>query len=75
MCTTKNSHLVVASHRIFNTDTVNFQTALSQRLYKRHQFGTGHAGYPKAQCAILMECASHAILDAELGAYFQNCTY
>lgn len=30
---------------------------------------TGHAGYPQAQCAVLIECASHAILAANLGAY------
>jgi hypothetical protein len=30
---------------------------------------TGHAGYPQAQCAVLVECASHAILDANLDAY------
>ena len=30
---------------------------------------TGHAGYPQAQCAILVECATHAILDANIGAY------
>ena len=30
---------------------------------------TGHAGYPHAQCAVLVECASHAILDANMGAY------
>ena len=30
---------------------------------------TGHAGYPQAQCAVLVECASHAVLDANLGAY------
>ena len=30
---------------------------------------TGHAGYPQAQCAVLVECATHAILDANLGAY------
>jgi hypothetical protein len=29
----------------------------------------GHAGYPHAQCAVLVECATHAILDANLGAY------
>jgi len=32
---------------------------------------TGEAGYPQAQCAILTECGSHAILDAELGSYKQ----
>ena len=30
---------------------------------------TGQAGYPQAQCAVLVECASHAILAANLGAY------
>ncbi len=30
---------------------------------------TGHAGYPQAQCAVLVECATHAILAANLGAY------
>ena len=30
---------------------------------------TGHAGYPQAQCAVLTECATHAILAANLGAY------
>ncbi len=30
---------------------------------------TGHAGYPQAQCALLVECASHAIVAANLGAY------
>lgn len=30
---------------------------------------TGHAAYPQAQCAVLVECASHAILSAHLGPY------
>ncbi|HYL18348.1 MAG TPA: IS4 family transposase [Burkholderiales bacterium] len=30
---------------------------------------TGQAGYPQAQCAVLIECATHAILDANIGAY------
>lgn len=29
---------------------------------------TGHAAYPQAQCAVLIECASHAILGANLAA-------
>lgn len=33
---------------------------------------TGHAGYPHAQCAVLVECASHAILAANLGAYRES---
>jgi hypothetical protein len=30
---------------------------------------TGYAAYPQARCAILVECASHAILGANLGPY------
>ena len=30
---------------------------------------TGVAGYPQAQCAVLVECATHAILAANLGPY------
>jgi hypothetical protein len=29
---------------------------------------TGHAGYPQAQCAVLVECATHALFAANLGA-------
>jgi hypothetical protein len=30
---------------------------------------TGQAGYPQAQCVVLAECATHAIIAAELGPY------
>ncbi|MFM2448767.1 MAG: hypothetical protein RIS44_1217 [Pseudomonadota bacterium] len=30
---------------------------------------TGLAGYPQAQCVVLAECATHAILGAEIGPY------
>lgn len=30
---------------------------------------TGVAGYPQAQCAVLVECATHAILGANIGPY------
>ena len=30
---------------------------------------TGVAGYPQAQCAILVECATHAIVGANIGTY------
>jgi hypothetical protein len=38
------------------------------------QFGypgsrTGHAGYPQAQCAVLVECATHAVLAANVDMY------
>ena len=29
----------------------------------------GHAGYPQARCVVLVECATHAILGANVGAY------
>jgi len=29
----------------------------------------GHAGYPQARCSVLIECATHAILGANLGPY------
>jgi len=29
----------------------------------------GHAGYPQARCAVLIECATHAILGAKIGAF------
>ncbi len=30
---------------------------------------TGQAGYPQAQCAVLVECTTHAIIGANLGPY------
>ncbi len=30
---------------------------------------TGHAAYPQAQCAVLVECTTHAIIGANLGPY------
>lgn len=29
----------------------------------------GHAGYPQARCVVLVECATHVIMGANLGAY------
>jgi hypothetical protein len=29
----------------------------------------GHAGYPQARCVVLVECATHAILGANMGPY------
>ena len=31
--------------------------------------GRGPAGYPKAQCAVLVECGTHAVLAGSIGAY------
>ena len=30
---------------------------------------SGHAGYPQARCVVLVECATHAILGANVGPY------
>ena len=30
---------------------------------------SGHAGYPQARCVVLVECATHAILGANIGPY------
>ena len=30
---------------------------------------SGHAGYPQARCAVLVECDSHAVLGAAIGPY------
>lgn len=34
-----------------------------------HTSAAGHAGHPQARCAVLVECATHAILGANLGPY------
>jgi Transposase DDE domain len=37
--------------------------------FGRHGAAGGPAAYPQARCALLVECASHAVLDAHLGAH------
>ncbi len=32
----------------------------------------GHAGYPQARCAVLIECETHAILGANVGAFCEG---
>lgn len=39
------------------------------RAFGRPGSRTGVAAYPQAQCAVLVECTTHAILAAEIGAY------
>ena len=58
--------------RLVAIDGSNFE--LPDEADNAAQFGrpgsrTGVAGYPQAQCAILAECATHAILGANLGPY------
>ena len=61
-----------AGRRLVAIDGSNFEVA--DETDNATTFGypgsrTGHAAYPQAQCAVLIECASHAILAANLGAY------
>jgi len=61
-----------AGLRLVAMDGSNFEVA--DEAQNVQAFGypgsrTGHAGYPQAQCAVLVECATHAILDANIGAY------
>lgn len=58
--------------RLMAIDGSNFE--LCDELANVEHFGrpgsrTGVAGYPQAQCAILVECATHAIVGAHLGTY------
>lgn len=41
----------------------------NQAYFGRPGSRTGVAGYPQAQCAVLVECKTHAILAANLGPY------
>lgn len=61
-----------AGLRLVAIDGSNFE--LPDEADNVHHFGypgsrTGHAGYPQAQCAVLVECATHAIFAANLGPY------
>ena len=58
--------------RLVAIDGSNFE--IPDEADNAAQFGypgsrTGHAGYPQAQCAVLAECTTHAILSANLDMY------
>ena len=58
--------------RLVAMDGSNFE--LPDEADNIEQFGypgsrTGQAGYPQAQCAVLVECATHAILAAHIDRY------
>jgi Insertion element 4 transposase N-terminal len=58
--------------RLVAMDGSNFE--LPDEADNVAQFGrpgsrTGLAGYPQAQCAVLVECVTHAILAANIGPY------
>jgi hypothetical protein len=74
LATPEHAHAFFAGYRLVAMDGSNFEVADEKENVDAFGYPgsrTGQAGYPQAQCAILVECASHAILDAELGTYKQ----
>jgi Insertion element 4 transposase N-terminal/Transposase DDE domain len=58
--------------RLVAIDGSNFElpdTADNVAAFGRPGSRTGVAGYPQAQCAVLVECTTHAIIGANLGPY------
>ena len=58
--------------RLVAMDGSNFELpdeADNEAHFGRPGSRTGVAGYPQAQCAVLVECVTHAILAANLGPY------
>ena len=56
-----------AGLRVVALDGSNFELtddAANVKAFGYPGSRTGHAGYPQAQCAVLVECATHAILGA-----------
>jgi hypothetical protein len=61
-----------AGLRVVAIDGSNFELAdepANAQAFGRPGSRTGFAAYPQAQCAVLVECATHAILAAHLGPY------
>lgn len=69
---TRQPHAFYAGLRLVAMDGSNFEVPDEEA--NAAEFGypgsrTGRAAYPQAQCAILVECATHAVIAANLGAY------
>lgn len=65
-------HAFYAGLRLVAMDGSNFEVpdeAANAQAFGYPGSRTGHAAYPQAQCAILVECTTHAILAANLGPY------
>lgn len=74
LSTGAHPHAFFAGYRLVAMDGSNFEVADEKQNVAAFGYPgsrTGAAGYPQAQCALLTECGSHAILDAELGSYRQ----
>ena len=71
-CAAKQPQAFYAGFRLVAIDGSNFE--IPDEAANAAEFGypgsrTGRAAYPQAQCAVLAECATHAIIGANLGAY------
>jgi Insertion element 4 transposase N-terminal/Transposase DDE domain len=65
-------HAFYAGLRLVAIDGSNFEVpdeAANAAAFGYPGSRTGHAAYPQAQCAVLIECATHVILGANLGPY------
>jgi Insertion element 4 transposase N-terminal/Transposase DDE domain len=65
-------HAFYAGLRLVALDGSHLEIAdelVNERAFGRPGSRTGRSAYPQAQCGVLVECASHAILAANLGAY------
>ena len=65
-------HAFYAGLRLVAIDGSNFEVpaeAANAAAFGYPGSRTGHAAYPQAQCAVLVECATHAIIGANLGPY------
>jgi hypothetical protein len=65
-------HAFYAGLRLVAIDGSNFEIpdeGANVAAFGRPGSRTGRAAYPQAQCAVLVECATHAILGANIGAY------
>ena len=68
----RDPHAFYNGLRLVALDGSNFE--LPDESANASEFGypgsrTGHAAYPQAQCAVLVECATHAVLSAAIGKY------
>ena len=68
----RDPHAFYNGLRLVALDGSNFE--LPDESANADEFGypgsrTGHAAYPQAQCAVLVECATHAVLSATIGKY------
>ena len=68
----RQPHAFYAGFRLVAIDGSHFE--IPDEAANAAEFGypgsrTGRAAYPQAQCAVLVECATHAIIGANLGPY------